>query len=213
METLRTVPPVFGGFRKALTDIEFDGYFIPKGWQVSTQNQNFNFYFTLLLLVGVIFQKYANDVLVIHIQIFWATNMTHMDDSIFPDPSKFDPSRFENQVSIPRYSYIPFGAGPRICPGYELARIETLVSIYYLVTQFSWKLLGSDTSFSRYPIPTPAKGLPIQIIPKQHREKAQNVGRSHHYQFLIIVTSCYDQRLTVEVTFRYPQYFTYFMSP
>jgi cytochrome P450 len=34
-ETLRMVPPVFGNFRRALEDIEFDGYFIPKGWQVN----------------------------------------------------------------------------------------------------------------------------------------------------------------------------------
>jgi cytochrome P450 len=33
-ETLRIVPPVFGNFRRALEDIEFDGYSIPKGWQV-----------------------------------------------------------------------------------------------------------------------------------------------------------------------------------
>ncbi|KAG7957576.1 hypothetical protein I3843_11G183100 [Carya illinoinensis] len=35
METLRMVPPVFGGFRTALKDIEFGGYLIPKGWQFS----------------------------------------------------------------------------------------------------------------------------------------------------------------------------------
>lgn len=35
METIRMFPPIFGGFRKAATDIEYDGYFIPKGWQVS----------------------------------------------------------------------------------------------------------------------------------------------------------------------------------
>lgn len=34
-ETLRMFPPVFGGFRKALKDIEYGGYIIPKGWQVS----------------------------------------------------------------------------------------------------------------------------------------------------------------------------------
>jgi cytochrome P450 len=33
-ETLRIVPPVFGSFRIAIEDIEFDGYCIPKGWQV-----------------------------------------------------------------------------------------------------------------------------------------------------------------------------------
>ena len=35
METLRVFPPIFGGFRKAVKDIEYGGYLIPKDWQVS----------------------------------------------------------------------------------------------------------------------------------------------------------------------------------
>lgn len=35
METLRMDPPVFGGFHEALKDIEYGGYLVPKGWQVS----------------------------------------------------------------------------------------------------------------------------------------------------------------------------------
>ncbi|KAG2645736.1 taxadiene 5-alpha hydroxylase-like [Panicum virgatum] len=34
LETLRLVPPIFGSFRRALEDVEFAGYLIPKGWQV-----------------------------------------------------------------------------------------------------------------------------------------------------------------------------------
>ncbi|KAJ6966728.1 hypothetical protein NC652_004319 [Populus alba x Populus x berolinensis] len=96
LETLRMFPPIFGGFRKAVRDIEYNGYIIPKGWQ-----------------------------------IFWTMNMTHMDDSIFTEPSKFDPTRFDNQASIPPYSFIAFGGGPRMCPGYEFAKIEALVTIHY----------------------------------------------------------------------------------
>ncbi|KAK9211839.1 hypothetical protein WN943_001217 [Citrus x changshan-huyou] len=33
METQRRLPPIFGGFRIALKDIEYGGYVIPKGWQ------------------------------------------------------------------------------------------------------------------------------------------------------------------------------------
>ncbi|KAH9299031.1 hypothetical protein KI387_030713, partial [Taxus chinensis] len=33
-ETLRMFPPVFGAFRKALADIHYDGYTIPKGWRI-----------------------------------------------------------------------------------------------------------------------------------------------------------------------------------
>uniref|UniRef100_A0A453IWM1 Cytochrome P450 n=1 Tax=Aegilops tauschii subsp. strangulata TaxID=200361 RepID=A0A453IWM1_AEGTS len=36
METLRTIPPVFGSFRTTTKDIEYQGYHIPKGWKVST---------------------------------------------------------------------------------------------------------------------------------------------------------------------------------
>ncbi|XP_061347414.1 cytochrome P450 716B1-like [Gastrolobium bilobum] len=131
LETLRMVPPAFGFFRKASTDIEYGGYIIPKGWQ-----------------------------------ILWVPAMTHMDNSLFPEPSKFDPSRFENQGSIPPYCFIPFGAGTRICPGNELARIETLVAIHYLVTRFTWKL-AADNLFRRNPMPEPTQGLPIQIWPRK----------------------------------------------
>ncbi|GLJ42998.1 hypothetical protein SUGI_0892450 [Cryptomeria japonica] len=33
-ETLRMFPPVFGGFRKSMTDLHYDGYTIPKGWKL-----------------------------------------------------------------------------------------------------------------------------------------------------------------------------------
>ncbi|KAK9269224.1 hypothetical protein L1049_000994 [Liquidambar formosana] len=132
METLRMFPPVFGGFRRVLKDIEYGGYLIPKGWQ-----------------------------------ILWVASMTHMENSIFPEPSKFDPTRFENQASVPPHCYIPFGGGPHMCPGNEFARIETLVAIHYLVTRFTWKLCYTDNFFSRDPMPKPTQGLPVYIVPKK----------------------------------------------
>ncbi|EXB50285.1 Cytochrome P450 [Morus notabilis] len=131
METLRIVPPVFGGFRKALKDIEYGGYLIPKGWQ-----------------------------------IFWASSMTQMDNTIYSKPTKFDPNRFEDQASVAPYCFVAFGGGTHMCPGNEFARIETLITIHYLVTRFTWKLCA-DNSFSRDPMPVPAQGLPVEIMPKK----------------------------------------------
>uniref|UniRef100_A0A0E0EC52 Cytochrome P450 n=1 Tax=Oryza meridionalis TaxID=40149 RepID=A0A0E0EC52_9ORYZ len=132
METLRTIPPIFGSFRTATRDIEYQGYHIPKGWMV-----------------------------------FTAQSVTHLDASIFPEPSNFDPARFENNSSIPPYCFVPFGGGPRMCPGNEFARTETLVTMHYLVTQFRWKLCCKEESYKKDPSPTPLLGLPLTCKPPQ----------------------------------------------
>ncbi|CAK9176199.1 unnamed protein product [Ilex paraguariensis] len=86
-------------------------------------------------------------------QVVWAAFKTHMDETIFPDPSKFDPTRFKEQNPVPPHSFVAFGGGPRICPGYEFARIETLAVIHHLVTSFTWKLSSKHNPFSRDPMP------------------------------------------------------------
>lgn len=46
-------------------------------------------------------------------------NSIHHDPDYFPNPHKFDPTRFssENIDNIKRYVYLPFSGGPRICIG------------------------------------------------------------------------------------------------
>ncbi|KAF5944316.1 hypothetical protein HYC85_018393 [Camellia sinensis] len=99
-------------------------------------------------------------------QVVCATSMTHMDEKIFPNPSKINPTCFEQQAPARPYCSVAFG-GPRMCPGYEFARIETLTMIHYLVTQFTCKLSCVDDSFCRDPMPVFNQGLPIHIKPKK----------------------------------------------
>lgn len=41
----------------------------------------------------------------------------HYDDKYFPDPEKYVPERFAQNVNADKLIYFPFGAGPRMCIG------------------------------------------------------------------------------------------------
>ncbi|GJY43944.1 cytochrome P450 716B1-like protein [Tanacetum coccineum] len=99
-------------------------------------------------------------------QVLLSASMTHMDNDIFQNATMFDPTRFDkNAPSPPPFSYVAFGAGPRMCPGVELAKMETLAMIHRLVTQFTWELVKKDESFKRIPMPEFDHGLLVRITP------------------------------------------------
>ncbi|KAI0466042.1 cytochrome P450 [Xylaria cf. heliscus] len=53
----------------------------------------------------------------------------HRDPTAFPDPEKFDPSRWENPTQAMKDAFMPFGAGSRICIGLHLARMELRLGV------------------------------------------------------------------------------------
>ncbi|KAL6126036.1 hypothetical protein ACLB2K_074087 [Fragaria x ananassa] len=97
--------------------------------------------------------------------IHWNVYATHKNPEYFPDPHKFDPSRFEGH-GPPPYSYVPFGGGPRMCPGKEHARYEILVFLHNLVTRFKWEMVFPDEKMVVDPVPFPSKGLPLHVFPR-----------------------------------------------
>uniref|UniRef100_A0A7N0TSB0 Cytochrome P450 n=1 Tax=Kalanchoe fedtschenkoi TaxID=63787 RepID=A0A7N0TSB0_KALFE len=97
-------------------------------------------------------------------KLYWSTYSTHMNPECFPEPEKFDPSRFDGEGPAP-YTYVPFGGGPRMCPGREYARLEILVFMHNLVKRFKFEQVIADEKIVVNPLPTPAKGLPLRLIP------------------------------------------------
>ncbi|KAH7405117.1 hypothetical protein KP509_15G057200 [Ceratopteris richardii] len=87
-------------------------------------------------------------------------NIHHSPD-YFPDPQKFDPSRFE--ATPKANTFLPFGNGVHSCPGSELAKLEMLVFIHHLITKFRWELDESKTGVQYSPFQIPQEGLPIRV--------------------------------------------------
>lgn len=90
-------------------------------------------------------------------------NIHHSADN-FPEPEKFDPSRFE--VAPKPNTFMPFGNGTHSCPGNELAKLEILVLLHHLTTKYRWSLSGSETGIQFGPFALPLDGLPVRFTRK-----------------------------------------------
>jgi cytochrome P450 len=66
----------------------------------------------------------------------------HHDSRFFPDPFKFDPERWtpEARESRPKFSYFPFGGGPRVCIGEQFAWMEGALLIATLAQRWKMRL-------------------------------------------------------------------------
>ncbi|XP_023750273.1 beta-amyrin 28-monooxygenase [Lactuca sativa] len=99
-------------------------------------------------------------------KLYWSVVSTHKDEVNFENATQFDPSRFEGAGPIP-YTFVPFGGGPRMCLGKEFSRLEVLVFLHNIVTNFKWDLLIPDEKIEYDPMATPVKGLPVRLHPHQ----------------------------------------------
>jgi cytochrome P450 len=61
----------------------------------------------------------------------------HRRESLWAKPNAFRPERFAADRSIPREAYLPFGAGPRLCIGREVALAESVVVLARIAQNWS----------------------------------------------------------------------------
>lgn len=69
--------------------------------------------------------------------------VTHRHPEFWDDPERFDPHRFtpERKAERPRYAYLPFGGGPRICIGNSFAMTEAIMLLASIVQRYRLSLV------------------------------------------------------------------------
>jgi cytochrome P450 len=98
--------------------------------------------------------------------VFIAPYVMHRQAGYFPDPETFDPERFrpEKEKQMPRYAYIPFGGGPRICIGNAFAMMEAQLILATVAQRYRLSLVGEGAVELQPQITlSPKGGLEMQI--------------------------------------------------
>jgi len=72
-------------------------------------------------------------------------HVVHRDARWFPNPEIFDPTRFSkaNEAARRKFTYFPFGGGPRICIGNAFAEMEAVLLLATLAHHFRLRLASA----------------------------------------------------------------------
>ena len=91
--------------------------------------------------------------------------LMHRHKLFWKNPERFDPENFSPEASAerPRFVYLPFGAGPRICIGMGFAMAEAILILATLARRFRFRLLPGAvvTPVAKITL-RPQPGLPMQ---------------------------------------------------
>ncbi|KAJ8421516.1 hypothetical protein Cgig2_020737 [Carnegiea gigantea] len=177
---MRLVPPLQGAFRQAITDFicslgGFDGV---NSAITFTAKYLAEFPHIYDLVYRGVFREalhefmYAGFTIPKGWKLQWSAYTTHLNPEYFPNPEKFDPTRFEGKGPDP-YTYVAFGGGTRLCPGRDYARLTILVYMHNMVKRFRWEKLLPNEQITVDLSPHPAEGLPIRLIPHE-KNNTQN---------------------------------------
>lgn len=90
----------------------------------------------------------------------------HRSPEYFPNPLDFDPERFhrERQDKIPKFAYLPFSAGPRICIGNAFAMMQMRINLATILQNYRLTVAPGYHFETFYSFNTrPKDGLPMTV--------------------------------------------------
>jgi cytochrome P450 len=102
--------------------------------------------------------------------------LLHRDARFFDQPATFRPERWANGLAerLPRFAYVPFGGGQRVCIGSEFALLEIALVLTTIAQRFRVEL--SDPTRVPHPMPVltlkPRGGVPVTLAPRRRLDMA-----------------------------------------
>ncbi|XP_011172178.2 cytochrome P450 6j1-like [Solenopsis invicta] len=104
------------------------------------------------------FELKGSDGLVCRVQpgteILIPVQALHRDPQYWENPEEYDPERFssDRKQSIERFTYLPFGEGPRMCVGMRMAQLQVKAGLTIILRKYKLEL-------------SPKTQIPLKMIP------------------------------------------------
>ncbi|MBB5046020.1 cytochrome P450 [Rhodopseudomonas rhenobacensis] len=95
---------------------------------------------------------------------------SHYMPQIWPDPDRFDPTRFTDEATRQRhkFAWVPFGGGAHMCLGLHFAYMQAKCFTRHFVQNLDVSLEpGYAPDWQMWPIPKPKDGLKVTLTPRQ----------------------------------------------
>ncbi|MBB4662807.1 cytochrome P450 [Conexibacter arvalis] len=108
--------------------------------------------------------------------VFVSIWSTHRDPAVWPNPAGYDPRRWlgDEPRRRPRFSYLPFGGGRRICVGHGFAMLNATLLAAMIAQRFRFDFVpGSKIVLDPTVTIRPLHGIPMTI---HRRERIGAVG-------------------------------------
>ena len=96
--------------------------------------------------------------------------LTHRHPEFWPEPQRFDPTRFDAQPSAvrPRYAYYPFGGGPRLCIGMGFALLEAQIVMASVLKRYRLELVpDQNIDIALWATLRPRHGIQMRLLERQ----------------------------------------------
>lgn len=106
-------------------------------------------------------------------QLWMSQWVNHRDPRYFPDPERFRPERWLDNLerTLPRFAYYPFGGGHRICIGNHFAMMEAILALVTLMGRHRIRLVNPDAPIKLFASITLRPKYPIPVVYEDARRK------------------------------------------